>query len=207
MLYLFSGADSEKARATIRSLVAKSGLTELRITDAHSLGDLDAALSGSGMFDAKRVVVFDNVFEHEELGERLRAALPELNKSNDTFLIYERSPSAELRRTLEKHATTAERFDAPKTKREDSIFSLANYLQRGKKKELWVGLQREFMAGKQSEAIHGFLFWAAKQALLRNANDARARRLVAELAELPHRARRRGFELEYALEKFVLTSV
>ena len=31
------------------------------------------------------------------------------------------------------------------------------------------------------------------------------RRLVAELAELPHEARRRGFDLEYALERFILT--
>ena len=33
----------------------------------------------------------------------------------------------------------------------------------------------------------------------------RAKKLIALLAELPHETRRRGVELEYALERFVLS--
>ncbi len=207
MLYFVSGTDTKRARAKVRALVEKHGHTELRITDAHPLTDLEAALQGSGMFDGERVVVLDNVFERDDMGEYLRARLRPLSESADAFVVYESAPTAELRKTIEKHAESTERFDAVKEKKQDTIFALANHLQRGKKKELWVGLQREFIAGKAPEAIHGFLFWAAKQSLLRNARDERARRLVSELAELPHTARRRGFELEYALEKFVLSSI
>ena len=34
----------------------------------------------------------------------------------------------------------------------------------------------------------------------------RAKKLIAELAELPHEARRNNFDLEYALERFVLSA-
>ena len=39
---------------------------------------------------------------------------------------------------------------------------------------------------------------------LKGGDHERATKLVAELAELPHQARRRGFELEYALEHYIL---
>ena len=34
--------------------------------------------------------------------------------------------------------------------------------------------------------------------------NARGGKLVAELAALPHEARRKGFALEYALERYIL---
>ena len=41
----------------------------------------------------------------------------------------------------------------------------------------------------------------------RSAKDAaRGKKLVTDLAELPHISRRRGEELEYALERFILSS-
>ena len=109
-----------------------------------------------------------------------------------------------IRKKRKKPEKKANPLHAPAKKKDDSIFGLANALQRGKKKELWIGYQKELAVGKSPEAIHGVLFWAAKQALLRNVRDARARELVAKLAELPHESRRRGLELEYSLELFVL---
>jgi hypothetical protein len=70
-----------------------------------------------------------------------------------------------------------------------------------------VGYQRALLRDEAPEAIHGVLFWGAKQALLaaRGAKDMeRPKRLVAELAELPHEARRKGFGLEYTLERYIL---
>jgi hypothetical protein len=64
------------------------------------------------------------------------------------------------------------------------------------------------------EAIHGVLFWGAKDMFLKSlpagrqdasAEHERAGTLVAELSELPHEARRRGFDLEYALERYILS--
>jgi len=208
MLYFFTGTDIEKARDAMNAAVKKStnGKRIVRITDAHSIADLDAALAGAGMFGDERIVVLDNVLGNDELRERLLVRLKDIAKTDDAFFMLETMIDADTRKSVEKHAERTERFDAPKEKRDNSIFSLANALQRGQRKELWVGYQRELLKGSAPEAIHGTLFWAAKQALLRS-DTPRFRALVARLAELPHEARRRGFELEYALEHFVLLKV
>jgi hypothetical protein len=113
---------------------------------------------------------------------------------------------AATRKILEKYAHTSERFDMPKAAEDKTIFKLADALHGGDKKALWVGLMREYAKGSAPEAVHGLLFWGAKQMCMRS-NSPRARTLVAILAELPHEARRRGEDMSYALERFVLSSV
>ncbi|MEK7093165.1 MAG: hypothetical protein AAB927_01640 [Patescibacteria group bacterium] len=205
MLYFFTGTDAERAREAMNAAVTKTKQKNIvRITDAHSAADLDAALGGAGMFGDERVVVLDNVLGNDELRERLLARLKDFSKSGDVFFMLETLIDADTRKSVEKYAEKTERFDAPKKDRDNSIFALANALQRGQRKELWVGYQRELLKGSAPEAIHGTLFWAAKQAFLRS-DTPRSRALVAQLAELPHEARRKGFDLEYALEHFVLS--
>ncbi|MFA7309493.1 MAG: hypothetical protein WC050_01175, partial [Candidatus Paceibacterota bacterium] len=206
MLFLFTGTDSETARERLNAAVAKTSKNAevVRITDAHTLADLAAALGGGGMFGGKRVIVLDNVLLNREMENYVLERLDVLRKSDEVIYMYEAAPLAAMRKTLEKYAEESERFDLEKSgKKDNSIFALANALQNGKKKELWVGYQREIAAGKAPEAIHGALFWGAKQMLLKS-DSPRARALVAGLAELPHEARRRSYELEYALEHFVL---
>jgi hypothetical protein len=206
MLYFYSGTDTDKARIALNDALEKIAkkMTVVRITDVHIRADVEAALQGGGMFGGERAVVFDNVYTNDDLRDVLAAALPRIAKSKDIFFMLESALDAATRKGIEKYATEFERFDAKKVAKAETIFSLANALQSGKKKDLWVGYQRELQSGKAPEAIHGVLFWAAKQLLLKSGTP-RARSLVAELAELPHEARRRGFELEYALEHFVLS--
>jgi len=178
----------------------------LRVSDANVLADLETALAGRGMFDTARVVVLDSVLGNDEMRERVLDALPTIGKNEDIFFMLEGKIDAATRRALEKHAEKSEKFDAAKRPEDNAIFALKNALAQGDKKKLWLGIEREFIAGKSPEAVHGFLFWAAKDMALRG-NSERGRKFVAELAELPHEARRRGEELEYALERFVLTQV
>lgn len=204
MLYFYSGTDTEKMRTKLHAALEKAGST-IRITDAHALADLEAALQGGGMFNTgKRIVVLDNVISNAEMSEIVLSRLAVLAKSEDIYFLVAGEVNAATRKQIEKHADSSEKFDALKSKKAETIFALANALQSGKKKELWVGYRREIAAGKSPESIHGVLFWAAKQQLLRNPTDERAQKLVAKLAELPHEARRAGFDMEYALEHFVL---
>lgn len=208
MLYFFSGTDTEKARSAMNDRIAKAAREKsvVRITDAHSVADLEAALRGGGMFGEKNVVVCSNVYENDELRAVLEPRIPALAKEEDVFFMLEGALDSASRKAIEKHATEFSRFDAKKVPERSTIFALANALQSGKKKELWVGYQRELLEGKAPEAIHGVLFWAAKQQLLRGPSES-ARKLVARLTELPHEARRQGSELEYALELFILGGV
>ena len=206
MLYFFTGTDTETLRKKLNLAVEKAAThrTTVRITDAHSVADLEAALGGAGLFGASSVVILDNLLSHPELGPRVIERVSGLSKGEDIFFLIESAPDAVTRKLLEKHAEKTEKIDLPKKAKQESIFGLANALQRGQKKDLWVGYQREIAAGKAPEAIHGVLFWAAKQLYLKSPTE-KARQLVVALTVLPHEARRQGFELEYALEHFVLS--
>ncbi|OGG79730.1 hypothetical protein A3A39_04350 [Candidatus Kaiserbacteria bacterium RIFCSPLOWO2_01_FULL_54_13] len=210
MLHVYLGTDRQKARAEMSKALTKEGKKSriVRITDANSVADLQEALRGSGMFGEKRVVVLDGVFANEEMQGVVISALPHIKKSNESFFILEGKLDAETRRILEKHAETVEKFDAKREKEGGEIFALAYALKRGDKKALWVNYQRALMRDEAPEAIHGVLFWGAKDMLLRAKARSpewnRGAKLVAELAELPHEARRSSFDLEYALEHYIL---
>ena len=206
MLYLFLGTDTHKARERLHAVLAKDakGKEVVRITDAHTFPDFLAAIGGGGMFALPRAVVFDGVLESDEMRERLLAELPQLAKETEVYYMIEGAPDASTKKFLEKYAERVEKFDAPKKGKDGDFFALGNALRRGKKKDLWVLMQEEFVKGKAPEAVHGSLFWAAKQMYLR-APSERAKNIVAGLAELTHEERRRGIELEYALEHFALT--
>ncbi len=210
MLHLFTGTDREKVRTELSKAVEKiRGASVVRISDANSVSDLSAVLQGGGMFGGKRAIIFENVLANEEMESIVRDILPTLADSSDEYFIFEEKPDAATRRLLEKYAKDSERFDAPKEKKESNdIFALAAALRRGDKKTLWVSYQKSLLRGERVEAVHGVLFWGAKQAYLsaRSADEKRrAEKLVADLAELPHVSRRHGFDLEYALEKYLLS--
>jgi hypothetical protein len=209
MLYVFLGTDRKKARDAMGAQIAKlKGYSRVHITDAHTLADLGAALSGGGMFAQQQAVMLDGTFANEELREYVVANLEALKKSDDAFLLFEEKLDAATKRTVTKHAEKVETFDAAKKAPDNAIFKLRFALEKGDKKTLWVGLMHEYAAGKAPEAVHGFLFWAAKQMVLGARGGVqltRARTLLSRLAELPHESRRKGFDLEYALERFVLS--
>jgi DNA polymerase III delta subunit len=212
MLYFFYGSDRDKARAALNKALEKAVRQAeiLRITDAHVLADLSSALQGPGMFSKGRVVVFDSILggENEEMGAKLSGALKEMRDSEEIFYILEGALDAATRKQVEKYAEKSEKFDAPKKEKDNTIFALANALQKGDRKALWVGLMREFSKGAAPEAVHGLLFWGAKQMYSKargSGERATAEHLISTLAELPHEARRKGEDLEYALERFALS--
>lgn len=204
MLQVFVGTDREKARVALRKAAGQSAVY---ITDSHTVADLRAALAGGGMFGGKRTVILDGICANDEMKEVLLASLPMLKSSPDLFFIFEEKVDAATKKLLAKHAEKVETFDAPKAKDDrGDVFAIANALKRGDKKAMWVEYQRALARGDAPEAIHGILFWGAKDMLLKAPGTERSRAagLVASLAELPHEARRTGFELEYALERFLL---
>ena len=207
MLFLYLGTDREQARAKMQAAIAKEGKGAgiVRITDAHTIEDLQAALRGGGMFATKRVLVFEGVSMNGELRDLFLDSLAMLAAADERAFVFEEKPLADLRKKLEKHAESVEKFDAPKKERDSGIFAVANALRQKDKKTLWVSYMKELAKGSAPEAVHGILFWAAKDMFLKSSDRARAGSLVARLAELPHEARRRGEDLEYALERFLLS--
>ena len=211
MLFVFLGTDTKKALAALNTAVSKLKQSVVRVSDASSLEDVRAALGGGGMFGEKRSVVLDRLSDNDELWQLVLAQLQSLREQSDTFFIYEEKADAATKKLLQTYAGNVEVFNEAKSaKPKPTVFALVNYMNARDKKNLWVGYQQELSIGNAPEAIHGTLFWGAKQALLsaRNAKEVeRAKKYVAQLAELPHESRRHGEELEYALERFILSEV
>ena len=210
MLYFFSGTDRNRARAVMNAEIERlaKGGTVVRITDAHTADDLRAALQGPGMFWEKQALVFEEVLANEDMRALALDAIPYMATLKEAVFWFEEKPDADARRRIGKYAKKAVRFDAPKKEKDSSVFSLAAALQRGDKKALWVDYQSALAKESAPEAIHGILFWGSKKIVLNARKDSvewkRGTTLLAELAELPHEARRHSFELEYALERYIL---
>src|SRR3989338_8011699 len=179
MLYFYSGTDREKARTAMGA--AQKGMAKnaevIRISDANTAADLRSAIAGGGMFGGKRAVVLDGVCGNDEMHDVLFAAVPQMSKSKELFFVLEEKPDAATRKHIEKYAEDPKRFDLPagrQVRRENgTIFALANALRRGDKKALWVGYQRALLRDEAPEAIHGVLFWGAKDMFMaaRGAKD------------------------------------
>jgi hypothetical protein len=206
MLHFILGTDREKVRTVLAeamSTAQRAGFRVARITDVSSLYDLHASMQGRGLFEEKKLVIFDGVWGVAELKEAICSSLTQFKASSDIFYLIEEKLEAAERKVIEKYAAVK------KEKETFNIFSLANALKTGNKKDLWVGYHRALISNAP-EAIHGILFWGAKDLVLkaRTAPErVRALRFVAALAELPHKARREGMGLSYALEHFVLSKI
>ncbi len=213
MLYFYCGTDRDKARAAMQKeverIVEKEKATVVRISDSHLVSDLAAAMQGGGMFGGSQVVALEGILDNEEMKDAFFAELEFIAGASDHFFLLQEKVDAATRKKIEKYAEKTERFDSAKKAEDKTIFALANALKRRDKKALWIGYLREIAKGSPPEMIHGILFWAAKSALLSAKADSPEQRrgatLVSKLAELPHMARRHGFDLEYALERFVLS--
>jgi hypothetical protein len=210
MLHVLYGTDRVKIRHVLNTALAKKAKEQsvVRISDAHSLEDMSAVLMGGGMFAEPRTVVFEYILSREEMRSLIESSLANLSESSEEFYWIEEKLDAATKKMLGKFANL-EVFDLPKKgAAATTIFTVANALKRGDKKQLWISYQQQLHAGDAPEAIHGVLFWASKDMYMKSSSESekiRAKRIVAELAELPHKSRRRGEELEYALERFVLS--
>lgn len=209
MLLVYTGNDRKKVRNEMNRTIEKmKGHERVVISDASGPADLSAALQGAGMFGGKRSIILDGILG-SELRMQVLENLERMSDSSDAFFLFEEKIDAASKRTIAKFAEKIEAFDLPKKAADNAIFSMRFALEKGDKKSLWTSLMKEYAAGKAPEAVHGFLFWAAKQMVLsaRPAGKERSRKLLARLAELPHESRRQGVELDYALERFVLSEV
>ena len=209
MLTIFYGTDRVRVRTALNEAVdkAQKGTAVVRITDAHSLEDLSAVMQGGGMFAIPRVVVLEYLLSREDMRAILESTLNELHSSTEQYYLLEEKIDAGTKKLLGKYATL-ELFDSPKKSASSTtIFAIANALKRGDKKALWIAYQRELWSGAAPEAIHGVMFWGVKDMMLKSRDPiemARGKKIISQLAILPHATRRRGGELEYALEQFVL---
>lgn len=235
MIYIYWGSDTKRTADALMGAISKLRARAPdahieRITDDAEQLDIEFLLASVGLFHSARVVVLDGVFARTEYKKEIMAHLPELAASQHIFFLREQDLTGAEVKKIEKHATKIVRHDVQSAIRNPfNTFALADALLAGDKKKLWLTLLEALRAGHDAIDLHGILFWGAKNLALAASSDsaeeagmhpfvytktraalgkfstASIHALVAELAELPHEARRQGVELEYALEYFVIT--
>lgn len=215
MLHVITGADRKKARAALWKAVRAAAQTHAariaHVREGESAArDIRESLQGEGLFGERRVLVCDEVCGQEDARLALVSLLAHCKAMKTPCFVYEEKPDAEAKRVLKKYADSYDEYALAKKEQDDGAFSVAHALGRRDKKALWVSYISALSHGASPEAIHGILFWKVK-ALLSGGKTAfsetELRALVKALATLPHEARRRGLDMEYALERFLLGCV
>ena len=106
----------------------------ITITDAHTIADVEASFAGGGMFARPRLVIFDGIFVHPEMREKLLEALPNLKTSDDIFIFLEDKLDAATKRSVAKYAEKMEQFDAAKREKDNAIFAYDSRSKKATKK-------------------------------------------------------------------------
>jgi len=215
MFYVYHGLDEKASRGKLRR--AMDALQKrvpyahiLRITDEDeeeiSLKDI---LESKGLFHPRRVVLFDKVLSNKVIREDIFKHLKEMKESEHIFFIYEEKISAAHEKKLSQYAEKIEKSDRKETeKKKENVFALANALGSGKRSDVWIEYRKALLSGAAPEALHGMIFWKVKDMLVKGISGSREdeyREMLSMLAEMPHKTRRDGVELEYALERFILS--
>ncbi len=229
MIYLFTGTDTEKARATAFAWVAKARAKEPNLAYARvareELTDAllaDAAQSG-GLFARRLLVLLDDPYqaakaqggdedsvEVELLQNVLDDHLDALAASENAVLILAPGLAAAKRKKIEGLAKMTYAYDAPARASAARGFNsaLVNALASRSREKLWLEIERALLAGDAPEMLHGTLHWKARDLMEKGSRawePHEARQLSLELIALLQESRRGGLALPLALERWSLS--
>ena len=240
MLYAFYGDNTEgardKARGLVDSLLAKrDGSLVFRVTpDLWSEQLLQEYLGGQGLFIQKYIVWLDGIFDDKDMRESAREFLPDMQSSQNIFIVLEKKFDAATLKDIKKYAEKTVEIEgasaaAGKSQRTSfSIFTLADAVGARDKKDAWMLYRQAIDLGMSPEEIVGTLFWQVKMILLaqvaRSADEAgikefpfskakryalnysheEAQALSSSLISLYHDAHRGEVNFEIGLEQLIL---
>ena len=176
MLYLLYGEDIESARKKANELVEtlrvkKPDASFVALNDENwHKGQFEELLGGQGLFERKAIIFLKRAFANEEASEIILEKLPEIQKSENIFILLEGNLLKEIGDKLKKFSEKVQEFELKglqtKTKEKFNIFALADVLGRRDKKSLWVLYQKALREGFKLEEIIGTLFWQVKSMIL-----------------------------------------
>jgi DNA polymerase III delta subunit len=175
MLLSFYGSDVVKVRAKALQKLSEyrdGGAEVVAIPSERESNEMVRdALGAVSLFGSSRVYLLDTPSENKEWFEELLGIIPELKKSENTFVLIEGHCAAGDEKKLATGSTEAQKYSAPE-KKEFNVFALSDALLARDKKTLWIFLQDAWRQGRTSEEIIGTLFWQIK--ILRLAEVAKS---------------------------------
>lgn len=212
MIYFYYGNDIEK-RGKARDIIARSFDSSLEMSDVSwDAEKFENMAKSNSLFEAKQLIILENILENEEAKEFVFKKLGDLKESSNIFLFLEKKALKDIVTKFTKQSTEVKEFAIPKGKENKAdVFAITHPLERRDKKNMWLEYQKLINTDTTPEAISGILFWKIKSMLLagRSAKwtEMELKRLSSKLVSLHHDAHRGLIDFRIGLEKFIIDSL
>jgi len=212
MLYLFSGDDVKNKTIGYEKFIKSvpAGAETFFISKNNfDQTQIESLYSGASLFSALCMVVFQNVFDHEEMGSFILGKLKSMNQSNNSFIFLEGKLNKPILDAFKKNNAEINIFELPKSGKEKfNTFIIANAFADKDKKNIWIHFRQAIEREVSLEEIVGVLFWKVKDMLLKKNfgkySPEQLKNYAARLSYLLPEARKEGRDAESALEQFLL---
>ncbi|MFZ1019952.1 MAG: hypothetical protein WAN61_03120 [Minisyncoccia bacterium] len=212
MIYLFSGDDAKNKIAqyekVLKSLSKDAEVFSVNRNDFDQ-NQVESLCSGSGLFFAKAVAVFSDIFENEKNRDFILGKLEPMRMSDNDFVFLEGKLSKSVLEVFKKAKAEIRIFDLTKEKKEKfDNFLLADAFARKDKFSLWLYFRQAVETGASLEALAGILFWKIKDLILKKNfskfSEMELKSFATRLSCLLPAARKEGCDAEAAFEQFLL---
>lgn len=219
MIYLFTGDDTKKKRASYEKFIKflptdKAGIPKGVETFFISKNNFDpmqieSFYSGSGLFFAKCAIIFDNILEREETLNFILEKLLLIGESKNDFIFLEGKLNKSVLNAFKNSKSEVSIFELPKAKKEKyDNFILANDFGNRDKLNLWIHYREAMDKGVMMEELVGVLFWKVKDMILKNNfgkfKEEELQNFASKISYLLPEARKEGRDAETAFEQFLL---
>lgn len=197
--------------------------------DEFSQDQLTELVSGRGLFEDKYIVFFYHVLTIEEGEEAVSVHLEKMAEAEHVFVLIEDELSDEHETKLSEHAHRIKKLHTGSTDDEQEPWPLADAYGDRESKNGWRQLHKALASPNNTpESIQGLLWWQTKMIWLakrtdsadeanvsgypykkangfeKNFSQQELYRKTKQLITMYHEAHRGEYELEDALEQFIL---
>lgn len=232
MLHLYYGNDTIAVREKAQEFAAnqlREGATLERIdTDTYGVGVFADVSGSSSLFGGTEVYIIDTLSQKKEMYDDLMEHLAMLAESEHIFVVIEEAMLAPEKKKWQKQVASIEECKKAAEARYN-VFGMADSLSQKNKRQLWLQLQEAKRSGLAAEEIIGTLWWQLKTLRLAQVasspqeaglkdfpyNKAKRslgtfapgelERISRDLLQLYHDGHGGVRDIDYALERFVLT--
>jgi hypothetical protein len=228
MIYFLHGTDKDKARKKAHELYEsllkkKPDASFFRIDSENwKTAGFDEKIEAQGLFENKFIVFLDQVFQDKEAKGEIVSKLKEISESENVFIFLEEKVDKATLTKIEKKAAKVQVFEQsekvrkfgmgeekPLLLKDFNIFAITNAFEKRDKKSMWVIFVKAKMFNVPAEEIHGVINWKLRMLLAspssnRNYSHDELKSISQRMVDMYHQAHRGLFELDSALEQFIL---
>ena len=215
MIYFYYGSDIDKSREKAHSLIdslmkKKPDASLLKMNNEDfDIPKLQEYIGSQGLFSNKYIVFLDRLCDDKEIKDDFLDKLKEISESENIFIILEGKIDKATATKIEKKSekTIVLNLSEKIEKKDNNTFALANAFGKRNAKEAWMLYRKAIDEGIAPEALHGMIFWKVKSMILAGGmgwDVEELKKIMDELITIYHEARRGKYELETAMEAFIM---